>query len=92
MTWTAAPLALLAAMLAVGCATPPATRAPGSAAPAASGPTANLSGYPPEFRDGYRDGCSSGRGTRTRNEGRFKSDSQYASGWRDGFDICSRQR
>lgn len=53
----------------------------------------NLSGYPPEFRAGYMDGCESGKraGARVRDEGRFKRDPQYASGWRDGFDICSKR-
>jgi hypothetical protein len=78
--------ALVAALVLAGCATPQ------QRAPASPGATANLSGYPAEFREGYKEGCASARGPRTRNESRFKSDSQYASGWRDGFDICSRQR
>lgn len=51
----------------------------------------NLSGFPPAFREGYSDGCASARGPRTRSEARFKSDQQYASGWRDGLDICKRR-
>ena len=48
----------------------------------------NLNGYPPAFKDGYADGCASAGGGRVRNDARFKSDSQYAQGWRDGLDIC----
>jgi hypothetical protein len=57
-----------------------------------SGPDVNLSGFPPDFRQGYSDGCASARGSRVRNEQRFKDDPQYASGWRDGFDICGKKR
>ena len=57
-----------------------------------SGPNVNLSGFPPEFRAGYQDGCSSARGSRVRNEQRYKEDPQYASGWRDGQDICGKKR
>ena len=54
----------------------------------------NLAGYPPEFRAGYADGCASSKRSagKVRDEDRFKRDNQYASGWRDGFDICSRQK
>ena len=57
-------------------------------------PTVNLSGYPPEFRDGYTDGCTSAKpnATRIRDEARIRSDTRYAQGWQDGFDICKRQR
>ena len=51
----------------------------------------NLSGFPPAFREGYADGRASARGPTTRSESRFKSDRQYASGWRDGLDICKRR-
>ena len=54
----------------------------------------NLAGYPPAFRDGYLDGCETSKRTsgRKRDEDRFKHDPQYASGWRDGNDICTRQQ
>lgn len=54
----------------------------------------NLAGYPLEFRAGYADGCASSKRSvgKIRDEDRFKRDTQYASGWRDGFDICSRQK
>jgi hypothetical protein len=54
----------------------------------------NLAGYPPEFRAGYLDGCASSKRTsgQTRDNDRFKHDPQYASGWRDGFDICGKRK
>lgn len=57
-------------------------------------PEFNLSGYPPAFRDGYMDGCNTTRlaASAKRDEARFKEDSMYAAGWRDGFDICSKKK
>jgi hypothetical protein len=81
-----------------GPASGPAT-APSSAPPPSKSANApariNMSGYPPEFRQGYEDGCASAGarakgGRQVRNEARFKADLQYASGWRDGFDMCGR--
>lgn len=62
----------------------------GCAAPATSEkPGVNLSGFPPEFREGYSDGCNSARSLVTRKDDkRMKSDPQYAAGWRDGYDMC----
>ena len=72
-------LALLAA-----CAAP-------SGSPSGSGPAkVNLNGYPPAFKEGYSDGCNSAAGGLSRDRARFKSDLQYAQGWRDGYDICTR--
>jgi hypothetical protein len=70
-----------AALLTTACASPPQS----------DDPEFNLSGYPPAFQDGYLDGCSSKRrpASPIRDESRFKSDSIYATGWRDGFDMCS---
>ncbi len=94
-------MAVLAAALIMGCAglpaPPPAAPDPQAAPPQPAPqpkPTVNLSGYPLEFRQGYTDGCASAtpNTARTRNEGRFKSDANYAQGWRDGYDICSRKK
>lgn len=66
----------------------------GCAAPATSEkPGVNLSGFPPEFREGYSDGCNSARAVAVtrQDEKRMKSDPQYAAGWRDGYDICKRR-
>ncbi len=56
-----------------------------------AGANVNLSGFPPEFKQGYADGCASAGGQRVRNEERFRDEPQYASGWRDGLDICRRK-
>ena len=56
-----------------------------------AGADVNLSGFPPQFKQGYADGCSSAKGRRLRDEARYRDDSQYAAGWRDGFDICRRK-
>jgi hypothetical protein len=54
----------------------------------------NLAGYPPAFRAGYLDGCDSSKRAsgQTRDDDRFKNDPQYASGWRDGYDICGKRK
>jgi hypothetical protein len=53
----------------------------------------NLAGYPPAFRAGYADGCESSHRSigQKKDNDRFKHDSQYASGWRDGYDICLKR-
>jgi uncharacterized protein YceK len=70
---------IFAVALMAGCASQPAP---------APQPKVNLSGYPPEFRQGYADGCASVNAARKRDEARFKSDANYAMGWRDGYSIC----
>ena len=54
----------------------------------------NLSGYPPAFRSGYMDGCESSKRASGQNKDldRFNHDPQYASGWRDGYDICTKRK
>ena len=76
--------------LVAGCASGPETLP--SASPKLPAPGVNLAGYPPAFRAGYADGCASVDGAKKRDEPRFKSDSSYAQGWRDGFDICKKRR
>ena len=67
--------------LAGACSTPP-----------KKAPNVNLAGYPPEFREGYLQGCDSARKHSTKkDEKRYKADAQYAAGWRDGHDICGKQ-
>lgn len=70
----------------------PSTSAPAPRTPTPSAPGINLSGYPPGFRAGYADGCISVEGARKRDEARFKNDTDYAQGWRDGTDICKRKK
>jgi hypothetical protein len=93
-------IALTAALLLTGCAgqpmggpaptTEPPPPVPRPSTPAAPG--INLSGYPPAFRAGYADGCNSIDGSRKRDEVRFKNETDYAQGWRDGNDICKRKK
>jgi hypothetical protein len=90
---------LISIALTAGCATQPTSGpepaplpAPAPRAPTPAAPGVNLSGYPPGFRVGYADGCNSVDGTRKRDEARFKSDTDYAQGWRDGNDICKRRK
>ena len=67
--------------------------ASGCGAPEKKAPNVNLVGYPPVFRAGYVDGCNSAtRPVQTKNEERFKREPQYAAGWRDGYDICSKKK
>ncbi len=62
---------------------------PGARNPATVTDAINLSGYPPEFRSGFRDGCAVARGgTGTRPKG----DAPYAVGWNDGFDYCKTRK
>ncbi len=72
---------------------PPGQPQPGQPPPA-NHSKINLAGYPLEFRQGYADGCASAQPStgRKRDETRFKSDSNYAQGWQDGYDICRRQK
>ncbi|MGJ7513444.1 hypothetical protein ACSFE6_03760 [Pseudomonas baetica] len=56
-------------------------------------------GYPPEFADGFDDGCSSGRqaagaisGEFRKNVPRYLKDQNYAEGWNDGFRQCQAIR
>ncbi len=86
-------IAIAASAILVGCATEP-TPSPTATPTPAPGSKINLSGYPPEFRQGYTDGCASAQPNagRKRDDTRFKTDSNYAQGWQDGYDICRRQK
>jgi hypothetical protein len=59
---------------------------PGAEHPATVTGSVNLSGFPPEFRKGFTDGCSAARWSDA--AARPKAEGQYAVGWRDGFDYC----
>jgi hypothetical protein len=83
----------VAALLAACAGQPPATtNTPAPRAPTAASPGINLAGYSPAFRAGYADGCGSVDAARKRDESRFKADTDYAQGWRDGNDICKRKK
>ena len=55
-------------------------------------PVYNLTGYPPAARDGYIDGCETARKSAYAHKDgkRFAADSQYSTGWSDGYSICTR--
>jgi len=40
------------------------------------------------FKDGFRDGCASAKGTLFQDEGRFLSDEEYNEGWYRGKKRC----
>ena len=84
MTRKTATAIALATTLLIGCG-PPAKTQPSNI---------NLAGFPAAFKEGYSDGCQSvgGQTSVRRDDKRFASDRQYASGWRDGFDACSRAK
>lgn len=72
---------LLFTMIIVGCATPK-----------YQAQNINLSGFPPEYRAGYDDGCSSAKFVLIpkKDTDRFKTDKLYAQGWKDGNDLCKK--
>ena len=63
---------------------------PGAEDPQTVTRSINLSGFPPEFREGFTDGCAAARAGRTGATPKEKG--QYAAGFHDGFDYCSPQK
>ena len=49
----------------------------------------NLAGFPPEFQQGYAEGCDGAQRGAKPNAERYRTDPQYAQGWRDGYSVCS---
>lgn len=84
-------IAGLAAAFLAGCATiaPEEPARPGARNPATVTDSINLSGYPPEFRSGFREGCGVARGAAGT---RPKGDGPFAVGWNDGFEYCKPKR
>jgi hypothetical protein len=81
---------LAAAFALTGCAEQLVT-APRSTPPRSTPPPINLSGYSPAFKEGFRAGCDTARGSARRDAERFESDAQYAQGWQDGRSICGKR-
>lgn len=88
------------AALVTGCATttgqsqrPESPRSPSGLSAPSTRPVYNLSGYSPAFKDGYVDGCETGKKTRyaQKDQRRFSADSQYRLGWNDGLSLCRRK-
>jgi hypothetical protein len=76
---------ILLLMLTGGCASSDNLR-PGAERPSSVTSSVNLSGFPPEFRRGFTEGCSAARSVFP--TARPKAEGQYAAGWQDGFDYC----
>jgi len=73
--------ALLMVLLLTACAQPPPKPA--------QTPNVNLSGFPKSFQEGYRDGCTSAQSLLSKkDQARYTSDGQYATGWQDGYSAC----
>lgn len=81
---------MVIAGLIAACGTQPPAPGGSSGTAPRSGQNVNLSGYPPAFKDGFRDGCDSLRGSYRRDSARFGKDNDYTLGWQDGYSICSR--
>jgi len=82
-------IALALAALAAGCAADADLR-PGASNPATVTSSVNLSGFPPEFRRGFTDGCTAVRANEAAQ--RPKGEAQYVAGWQDGFDYCKPRK
>jgi hypothetical protein len=75
--------------LAAACANDAGLR-PGAENPRTVTSSVNLSGFPPEFRRGFTDGCAAVRASETAQ--RPKGEAQYVAGWQDGFDYCKARK
>jgi hypothetical protein len=82
-------IVLLLAALAAAC-TSDADLRPGARDPATVTSSVNLSGFPPEFRRGFTDGCAASRANDAAQ--RPKGEAQYVAGWQDGFDYCKPRK
>ncbi len=76
-----------ATMMLAACAGPV---RPGAEHPETVTHSVNLSGFPPEFRRGFTDGCAAARAGQSGLQP--KADGQYRLGWHDGFDYCTPQK
>lgn len=77
------------AVLAAACASDADLR-PGAENPRTVTSSINLSGFPPEFRRGFTDGCAAVRASETAQ--RPRGEAQYVAGWQDGFDYCKPRK
>jgi hypothetical protein len=83
-------LILLVPLVLAACTTPQEPLRPGAQNPPAVTSTVNLSGYPPEFKRGFTDGCTAARASDASS--RPKGDGAYTVGWSDGFDYCKANK
>jgi hypothetical protein len=63
---------------------------PGASKPQSVTNAINLSGFPPEFRKGFTDGCSAARANEA--PARPNAEGQYTVGWQDGHDYCKPKK
>jgi hypothetical protein len=77
---------LFPVLLLAACAATKEPLRPGAEKPQTVTSSINLSGFPPEFRRGFGDGCTAARANDA--SARPKAEGQYAVGWSDGFDYC----
>lgn len=82
-------VAVAVAALVAACANDANLR-PGAQHPQTVTSSVNLSGFPPEFRRGFTDGCTAVRASETAQ--RPKGEAQYVAGWQDGFDYCKSRK
>jgi len=54
-------------------------------------PPVNLQGFPPTYRLGFNDGCTTARGTDSKDAARFAGDGNYRTGWQDGLAQCKKK-
>ena len=81
-------LAIALALTVAGCATGEVR--PGAKNPETVTQSINLSGYPPEFQEGFKAGCAAARSGGDAE--RPAAGGQYAVGWNDGFDYCKTKK
>jgi len=81
---------LVAALLVVGCATTESSKSGAKKSGSAATQSLNLSGYPPEFRNGFTQGCDAAKNND--RSSKPKGDSQFAVGWNDGFEYCKAHK
>jgi hypothetical protein len=97
----------IALVVTAGCATAPPPPEPPPAPPPAPAPPpkppapkpyvepppppVNLQGFPPTYRLGFNDGCTTARGTDTKDAARFAGDGNYRTGWQDGLAQCKKK-
>ncbi len=70
-----------------GCASQ--TQRAGAGNPAQVTRSINLSGFSPEYKQGFTAGCEAATG---RAAQRPRGDAAHAQGWQDGFDYCKPRK
>jgi hypothetical protein len=79
-------LLVLMLLCVAGCAATQEPLRPGAERPETVTTSINLSGFPPEYRRAFSDGCAAARANDPSR--RPKGDGPHVVGWNDGFDYC----